>query len=423
MIYLTDSKKRYFSKKQTGIYSFIKTGNMRKKLLLSCSTAFLLGAALFTSCEGPAGPAGVAGKDGKDGTDGTDGVDASSTCVQCHSDKGIIVDHKAQVAYSMHIAGTTIEEAGRNGCAPCHSSQGYRDVLAHNPPLSAYNTSTLVSSPVQIGDCYTCHNVHETGDSSDWSFTGGASFHMLIDSANLVINRGEINNLCSRCHQPRRPSPFPSVANLAAAIDIKSYRYGPHYGAQGAMNAGKGGFLLSGSETYADGDSPHADASCADCHMVKLGGPFVGGHTLGMQDIVSGADNIAACKQCHTTSGKDFDFNGGQSTIEGLLADLGTALDLYLEKEDGVYTGYLDIYDPSSNPNGRYQATPGSSWTQEQKDANTALPLLKNSGFTNLHAAAFVNFMLVTKDKSMGVHNYPYIHALLQNTLESLAAI
>ncbi len=43
---------------------------MRKLLLLSGATAFLLGAALLTSCEGPAGPAGVAGKDGKDGTDG-----------------------------------------------------------------------------------------------------------------------------------------------------------------------------------------------------------------------------------------------------------------------------------------------------------------------------------------------------------------
>jgi hypothetical protein len=397
---------------------------MRKSFLLSGATALLLGVAMLTSCEGPAGPAGAAGlngKDGTDGTDGTDGVDASSTCVQCHSDKGIIVDHKAQVAYSMHIAGTTIEEAGRNGCAPCHSSQGFRDVLAHNPPLSAYNTSTLISSPVQIGDCYTCHNVHATGDSSDWSFTGGASFHMLIDSANLVINRGEINNLCSRCHQPRKPSPFPSMANLSAPVDIKSYRFGSHYGAQGAIAAGKGGFMLAGSATYADADNPHGEASCADCHMLKSG-PFVGGHTWGMVDEVSGADNIAACKQCHTTSGKDFDFNGGQTAVADLLAQVETALDIYLDKDNGEYTGYLDIYDPNSNADGRYQATPSSSWTQEQKDANALLPFLKDSGFTNLHSAAFINFMLVFKDNSLGAHNPAYTHALLQNTIESLSA-
>jgi hypothetical protein len=395
---------------------------MRKLFLLSGATTLLLGVALLTGCEGPMGPAGADGQNGKDGTDGTDGVNAGTTCVECHNDKGIIVDHKAQVAYSMHIAGTTIEEAGRNGCAPCHSSQGFRDVLLHNPPLSAYNTSTLVSSPVQIGDCYTCHNVHENGDSTDWAFTGGGSFHMLIDSANLVINRGEINNLCSRCHQPRKPSPMPNMTALSDPMNITSYRYGPHYGAQGAMAAGKGGILLAGSETYAEADNPHKDASCADCHMIKSG-PFVGGHTWNMADEVSGADNIAACKQCHTTTGTDFDFNGKQTEIEDLLAQLGTSLDTYLEKEDGVYTGYLDIYDPNSNPNGRYQAKVSASWTQEQKDANALLPLLKDAGFTNLHGAAFIDFMLVTKDNSMGAHNPTYIHAILQNAIESLAGI
>jgi hypothetical protein len=396
---------------------------MRKLLLLSGAVTFLLGVALLTSCEGPMGPAGTDGQNGQngqDGTDGTDGVNAGTTCVECHNDKGIIVDHKAQVAYSMHIAGTTIEEAGRNGCAPCHSSQGFRDVLAHNPPLSAYNTSTLVSSPVPIGDCYTCHEVHVNGDSTDWAFTGGDSFHMLIDSANLVINRGEINNLCSRCHQPRKPSPMPNLTTLSAPMNITSYRYGPHYGSQGAMAAGMGAIMLAGSETYTD--SPHSDASCADCHMLKSG-PFVGGHTWNMADEVSGADNIAACKQCHTTSGTDFDFNGYQTEIEGLLTQLETSLDTYLEKESGEYTGYLDIYDPASNPNGRYQAKAAASWSQAQKDANALLPLLKDAGFTNLHGAAFIDFVMVMKDKSMGAHNPPYIHALLQNAIESLAGI
>jgi hypothetical protein len=378
---------------------------MKKLLLLIGSITFLLGAVIFTSCEGPAGVAGQ---------------DANTTCIQCHNDMGIIVDHKAQAALSKHENTETIAEGGIVSCAPCHSSQGYRDVLLNNPPLSAYNTSTLISSPVLINDCYTCHNIHQMKDSTDWSFTGGDSFHMLIDSANLVIDRGEINNLCSRCHQPRKPSPMPSLAASSDPLNIKNYRYGTHYGAQGAIAAGKGGILMTGSEEYYESDNAHASASCADCHMSKAGGPFVGGHTWGMVDIETDADNIAACKQCHITSGKDFDFNGKQTEIEDLLAQLGTALDLYLEKEDGTYTGYLDIYDPNSNPNGRYQATAGSSWTQEQKDLNATLPLLKDSGFTNLKGAAFINFMLITKDNSMGTHNYPYVHALLKNTLESL---
>jgi hypothetical protein len=377
---------------------------MKKLHLIIGTCALLLGVVILTSCEGPAGVAGQ---------------DANATCVQCHNDQGIIVDHQAQAGISTHGVGGTIEEGGRNGCAPCHSSQGFRDVLLNHPPLSAYNTSKPISGPVPVSDCYTCHNIHQNHDSTDWSFTGGESFHMLIDSANLVIDRGEINNLCSHCHQPRKPNPMPSMAALSDPLSIKSYRYGPHYGAQGAIAAGKGGLMMAGSEAYAEADNAHASISCAECHMIKTG-PFGGGHTWAMVDEVSGADNIAACKQCHTTTGKDFDFNGKQTEIGDLLAQLGTALDLYLEKEDGVYTGYLDIYDPSSNPNGRYQATESSSWKQDQKDLNASLPLLKDSGFTNLKGAAFINFMLVTKDHSLGAHNYPYTHALLKNTLESL---
>lgn len=392
---------------------------MRKKFLLSGAATFLLGVALLSSCEGPAG---ADGQNGRDGTDGTDGVNAGTTCVECHNDQGLIVDHQAQVAYSMHTAGTTIEESGRNSCAPCHSSQGFLDVLAFNPPLSAYNTSKLISSPVKIGDCYTCHKIHENGDHTDWALTGGESFHMLIDSANLVINRGELNNLCSRCHQPRKASPMPNMTALNDPLNITSYRYGPHYGAQGAMAAGMGGILLAGSASYTQADNPHQDASCADCHMLKSG-PFAGGHTWGMTDVVSGAENMEACKQCHPNSDTNFDINGGQTEIENLLAQLGNSLDAYLEKEDGKYTGYLDIYDPISNSNGRYQAKAGSGWSQEQKDANALLPLLKDAGFTNLHGAAFIDFVMVTKDHSLGIHNPPYIHALLQNAIESLTAI
>lgn len=390
-----------------------------QKISLSGAAAFLLGVAFLSSCEGPAG---ADGKDGKDGTDGTNGVNAGTTCVECHSDKGVIADCKAQVAWSLHGTGTSIEESGRNGCAPCHSSQGYLDVLAHNPPLSAYNTSKLISSPVMIGDCYTCHSIHQNGDQSDWAITGGDSFHMLIDSANLVINRGEINNLCSRCHQPRKANPMPIMTALNDPMNITSYRYGPHYGAQGAMAAGMGGIMLAGSATYAADDNPHQDASCADCHMIKAG-PFVGGHTWGMKDKVSDAYNMEACNQCHPAGNTNFDIHGNQTEIAELLAQLGDALDIYLEKENGEYTGYLDIFDPNSNPNGRYQAKPGSSWSQEQKDANALLPLLKDAGFTNLHGAAFIDFVMVTKDHSLGTHNPPYIHALLQNAIESITAI
>ncbi len=110
---------------------------MRKLFLLSLATTFLLGVALLTSCEGPMGPAGAAGKDG---TDGTDGADANETCKECHNPETVDLI-SAQYEFSKHGYGETFfEEAGNTGCAPCHESQAFIDVVERAVP----STFTLV---------------------------------------------------------------------------------------------------------------------------------------------------------------------------------------------------------------------------------------------------------------------------------------
>ena len=82
-----------------------------------------IGMSFLSSCEGPAGPAG------QDGQNGQNGMDANATCIQCHNDKVTVLAKMKQTANSGHQTGATFERSAAD-CAPCHTHQGYLEVLA-----------------------------------------------------------------------------------------------------------------------------------------------------------------------------------------------------------------------------------------------------------------------------------------------------
>jgi hypothetical protein len=187
------------------------------------------------------------------------------------------------------------------------------------------------------------------------------------------------------------------------------------------MAAGVGGIEFTGTATYTQ--SAHvAGASCNVCHMATASG-LAGGHSFS----AVGNFNGCAATGCHssTTSAKDL-YTAAKTEITTLLTTLedeinalgGTNGDILQAEEDGTYHGYLSIYDPSSNPNGNYK-NPGStsSWTQAQKDINAALPSMV---LTNAQFGAILNYQMVYRGGGMGVHNKPYMKALLQNTIETI---
>jgi hypothetical protein len=99
---------------------------------------------------------------------------------------------------------------------------------------------------------------------------------------------------------------------------------------------------------------------------------------------------------------------------------------LWVTLTTNKYDGYLNVYDPINNPDGATNnptgifknPSPSNSWTQEQKDFNTALPALV---LTNAQMGAIINFQLCLREYSLGVHNYNYSKALLTNSLAILA--
>jgi hypothetical protein len=441
--------------------------NLIKLFTILIATGFML-----ASCEGPMGPAG---KDGKDGADGADGADANETCKLCHNPE--VVDLVAQqFELSKHGYGeVAFEEAGNTTCAVCHTSEAFKDVCARNVASTftkgsngkyANDYHTTADKAYGAITCFTCHSkLHTTYEGTDFSpLTNTAAVSMTMWAGAKTINitkEGGMGNLCVKCHQPRplttsttltdgRVVNYDSLANYPTRVFydnvvgnkapnqlVPSYRTHVHYGTVSAIFAGIGGVEFPGTLAYES--SPHATgASCIDCHMVEptdINGR-AGGHTFWAKGNFNGCNTT----NCHTGLSASSDlWTSTRTSVKTLLDELATAINqvgagtailhsesdpeanLWAGNTTGNWDGYLNIYDPSSNPGGAWK-NPGStsSYTQAQKDTNNALPTFPS--LTNGVLGAMINFQMCLREYSLGIHNTKYTKALLQNSIDVLTA-
>lgn len=344
---------------------------MKRTRILGIAAGFMILTAGFIGCtkEGPQGPPG------QNGTNGTNGVDANATCTQCHNFSDTIVTKIFQYEASQHATGSTTFEGTRKDCAPCHTSQGYKEIVATNA-----DTTTAPIGDANRIDCRTCHQIHKTYTESDWALLTTAAYNPRYDKSQTIdlAAEGGSGNLCGRCHQARRANPnLTNPTSMTDSVRINSFRWGPHYGTQSNTLAGKGAFEI-GSSAYRN--SPHANStSCSTCHSGNPQGNLVGGHTLHMENEESG-DNVNVCKTCHSSIGSSFDLNGKQTEIEGLLEELHNKL---AEANIIDSAGYI---------------IPQKFYKQKQ-------------------LAAYWNYKLFHYDRSHGIHNYLYTKDALEASI------
>ena len=436
----------------------------RKSFLLTAITAVMLvaGNLFMTGCtkEGPAG------KDGLNGANGADGADGTATCIECHAPDGIELA-ATQFELSKHSYGeAAFEEAGSTTCGPCHLSEAFKYVCANNTPstftlnatTNKYVNDYFVAPTAAYGEitCSTCHSsLHTTYSTGDLALTTVAPVSMTMWAGAKTINApadGGRSNLCIKCHQPRPFTASAADGNVLDYVAIAAnptavfydaagtgnklkpgYRTHTHYGTAGAVFAGMGGVEFAG---VAYANSAHtALASCQDCHMGTMQGK-AGGHSFTAKGNFNGCNGDG----CHT------DVDAGSATfwttpradvkaaLEALAAELNidgvdilnrnpdSEANLWTANTSNKYDGYLNIYDPINNPNGEannptgmFQSpSPSNSWSQAQKDFNLTLPKIT---LTNAQMGAIINFQLCLRDYSLGIHNYKYTMALLQNSL------
>jgi hypothetical protein len=330
---------------------------------------------ILTSCEGPIGLEGKAG---------IDGIDANATCTECHSSSAIIELKQAQWEESLHSTGENAAYANRAGCVQCHTSQGFLEYIAEGSTAAI----SIPNEPMQI-NCYTCHEIHKTFTTEDWSLTkpGPQTLEVKYAGADVIWDKGS-SNQCAFCHQARTVSPAPVINGPDFALT--SSRIGVHHAPMTNFVLGKIPFELTG--TAYPTANPHSSASgCISCHMAKPYGYLAGGHNMGMSYDAHGTEtlNTTGCLTCHTTN--------TAATITTkmnvLKADITTKMTTLRTKL--IAAG---IYDVTND-------------------------LAKTGTFKANIALAYLNYNAVAEDKSMGAHNPEYITTLLDNSIAALTTL
>ena len=457
------------------IYKLQQKTNLKihiMKNVLKLFTILIMSVFVLSACEGPMGPAGA---DGSDGKDGKDGKDANETCKTCHN--STVVEEKAvQYELSKHNYGeAAFEEAGNTTCGPCHLSEAFKYVCKNNTPATftlntttgKYSNNYTSVATAAYGDigCSTCHSsLHKNYTSTEFlPLTSTAPVSMTMWKGAKTINLTQDNgfsNLCVKCHQPRPLTTNSTLSNgdvvdyASLASDptavfydnavgnaspnklVPSYRMHVHYGTVGAVFAGQGGVQFTGTLAYEN--SAHTTAaSCQDCHMATISGK-AGGHTFFAKGNFNGC-NVSGCHSTAITSSSTTFWKTPRAEIQTLLNNLATRINaagtgtnilhsesdaesnLWAGATTGNFDGYLNIYDASNNPLGVWRnPNPSNSWTDEAKAYNLTLPLFPS--LRNVQVGAMINFQFALREYSLGIHNYKYVKALLQNSIEALTA-
>lgn len=288
------------------------------------------------------------------------------TCVVCHSDNNL-ESIANEFTLSQHSSGTIAVEyaGGRATCARCHSHEGFVQFANGLEAVDVANPNSW--------ECSTCHGLHQIPDASDAALRLIEPIVSEFDS-DIIMDLNGNSNLCANCHQSRRAEP--NITNPGDTFTITSTHYSSHHGPQANVVYGVGFAEIGGPVAYPTASSSyHLSASCTGCHMHEYNNSE-GGHSF----IAS----LDACNACHVTA--NFDYGGMQTEIQNLLAELRDLLITAGVLETDIDNGYI--------------------------------PVLGEHAMTLTQA--FFNWMGLEEDRSLGVHNPRYVHALLINSINAI---
>ena len=312
--------------------------------------------------EGPPGPQGPAGQQGSEGPAGSFAdVDISElACTDCHNSSTFLFSKQAQFyRHSVHGTGDAFVRGASANCAGCHGSEGPKARIDAGLPPHDPSVEGIVN--VSPYNCRTCHDIHTTYSTDDFSLTGDAQPVELEYTSGTYD--GGAGNLCANCHQIRNEQP--TVTD--GTIDVASSRFGTHHGAEAPMLLGEGALGdVSGSS------SPHyrgVENTCVACHM-------------GDERNHTYEPEVERCQECHTDA-EDFDMEGVQTEVQALMEQALTLFDEqgYIDPDNGLWVTGL---------------------------------------YPEEIANAMWNYKFVEEDQSMGVHNSDYTFALLDQVLGAL---
>jgi hypothetical protein len=349
---------------------------------------------LMTGCKGDPGPQGPPGP----GSDTFEGFADGIQCASCHNpdvDTTYYIAGRAyQWAQSKHANGGDSERNG-SSCAGCHTSEGFIQRMNGDAVTNQY-----VPSPP---GCFACHSPHSRGNFTLRKATPVTMLSNISGVPDATFDYGK-GNLCVQCHMPRSMSPkMPANPGPTDTIRITNTRWYSHYGVQGQMLSGNGGYEFP-DYTYT-GNSNHTtnavimQEGCPTCHMAEQSYPpaqgtgKAGGHTMNIHYEAEGGEEIpllTGCLQsgCHPSTFSADDMHLVQSGIEDSLSALKAAL---------IAKGFL---------------TPAGEINASSSSPLVITPAVK--------AGALYNYWFIEHDLSEGIHNTNYARELLASSLAEL---
>lgn len=370
----------------------------------------------IVGCKGPEGPVGPAGPAGKDGISAGfvyfDGFKADLKCATCHT-SGIdttffVAGRKAEWANSKHAIGGDVDR-NASACARCHTTEGLQNYVAGK-------TAVDILHPSAPG-CFACHAPHGNGDFS-LRVTGAVTMTSGIDGVNdySYTTTNKSTNMCITCHQPRAMSPKAPAYTKTATTDsivLTSSRWYNHYGIQGPMLTGQGGYEFA---NYSFPSSTHktlvasGTLECADCHMqepVGGGATKAGGHTMKLEFDSHGTPTVLVygCQQsgCHSDIGTATTHTVTRTVFDDYRKSSGMSRNDIAKGLDSLKTLLIakGWYDPVT----------------ELVNASSSKPLVIKPAHK---AGALYNFFFVEHDLSEGIHNSKYAKALIDASIAEL---
>jgi len=370
----------------------------------------LAGLILSTGCEGPQGPPGPPGNP----QFAFEGFADSIQCGDCHTPDMdtmyFVYARKYQWANSQHAIGGNLERNGPN-CGGCHTTEGFLQRWREGWTTQAVDEILNPSPP----NCFACHSPHLRANFSLREAEPVIIKSYIAGVPDAVFDYGA-GNQCVQCHQTRNTSPMtpvpdPTKTAVTDTITIKTSRWYPHYGVQGQMLMGAGGFEFvdypyTGSSNHSS-NTGILENGCASCHMGvqsdDLGTGNAGGHTMRITWVPAGEEGgdvsyfLAGCQDagCHGESIETTDIPGPSTGGVGAQTLVAAYVDtLYgLMEARGWFNADGSLNASSSSP----------------------LKIAPES-----RSGALYNYFFIEHEGSMGVHNTKYALELLKSSVAEL---
>ncbi len=308
----------------------------------------------------------------------------TGSCSQCHDEP----THHIKTAtweQSAHAV-TTTDPAGNATCVGCHTNNGF---------IGRMNGATTLDTTYGAIQCQTCHEPH--GET-----TPSTAVHLIRNMGPVTLADGTqvtdagAGALCMQCHQAR--------VNASTYVDSTpgSAHFGPHEGPQADMLEGVNGYTY-GETIPTSAHQYVVTDTCVGCHMQTLASTdpafmLAGDHTFKMSATPAGAsspeDLVAICQTCHGPDITTFNFPLFDYDNTGNIQGVQTEVQYLLDQLSAMLP-----------PVGQ---------------AKTSLSI--DSTWTKPQLEAAYNWLFVTNDGSLGIHNMAYTVDLLKASIAHLSA-